>query len=458
MHAQKRYIWLTAVIALVTVVAAVGSGIWWSVAHAPKPQFITLQNGLQFRFAGVTYGTNNVPPSLLAKMAHWLPKPLADRVRQYAGNRLSQWNEGSSPEPRLQVWFERVGTNSPAGLMTNFNAVLADEAGVEAGALDYGAFAGSVAWSYDSFTVVPRRSRVIECILYPNGIQYNPGAAPLGRIRFSNPLYGGGPAWQPEPIPAVKRAGDLEVRLEKFGTGMRLSGRPPVLANGKQGTDYRPLTGTPGADTFFDVTLKSTAGTNEQWVTQAAQLSDATGNVLASSAQVSSSGNVSSPMTFSGEYRLSIPGTLWTNEAAWKLKLWLKRKLPLGSNEYVTFHNVPTTGVTTTNWTPLTNISGDVQIVLTKFSMLPLRFSRSGPPTTIRVDWPERAEDVAVDFVDMTAQNGQQFTLDKGSSGWGPFYREANVYEPLTNLPPVDVTWAVQKMRTVEFMVKPGGE
>ena len=36
--------------------------LWWESAHRAPPQIITLPNGERYQFAGVTYGTNNVPP------------------------------------------------------------------------------------------------------------------------------------------------------------------------------------------------------------------------------------------------------------------------------------------------------------------------------------------------------------------------------------------------------------
>ena len=250
-------------------------------------------------------------------------------------------------------------------------------------------------------------------------------------------------------------------------TGIRISGRPPVLANGKQGIDFRPAQKGMDLATFFDVSLDSERSTNEEWVVQTAELSDATGNVLASPSDVSSSGDNVSPMTFMGEYRLSIRGTLWPDEAAWRLKLELKRKSGFAPEELVTFKNVPVPKIGNTNYIPITNMVGGVQIVLKKFvengDRTNIRYPRGTnanfvvndrtPETMVAVELPDHPEGVVVDFVKMITDTGE--TFEKHGNTWKPFYRGASLKFIPTNTQTVDITWVVQKTRSVEFLVKP---
>ncbi len=76
-----------------------------------------------------------------------------------------------------------------------------------------------------------------------------------------------------------------------------------------RGLSALPPGSRPRVNTYFDVLLNSTAVTNESWVTQAAELTDATGNVLSSSGVSSASSlNLASPMGFLGESPAVAPG------------------------------------------------------------------------------------------------------------------------------------------------------
>jgi hypothetical protein len=316
-------------------------------AQPTSSQIIALPNGAKYELVGTTYGISNTPPSFLNN----------------SGTPLTQFNEGEKSEtPQFFVWFQ---TNAPSTKpMPTLIARLADQNGVERGVSAYPAFASGVTLSYAEFPVVPRRSQMLQCNFYPfDGSSLNPVIS----IGFTNPLYGKFPEWKPEPVPAVKRAGDLEVRLENFMTGNEISWASPVLANGKQGMGFEPVPKGIHLATFCEVSLLSLRYTNEEWVVQSAELNDATGNILASPSNVGSSGGNASPMTFRGEYRLSIPGTLWPDEAAWRLHLKLKRKSGYAPNEFVTFKNVPVPKLGTTNFPPITNVVGGMQLVLKEF-------------------------------------------------------------------------------------------
>ena len=423
--------------------------IMTGLAQSTSSQIITLPKGEQYRLAGLTYGITNVPP-------------LSEKN---IGTPVTQFNEGQKFEtPQLFVWFQWVETNAlPVRPSPTLAARLADQEGVERGATTYPAFSSGVTWDYAGFPVIPKRSQMIQCNFYPfDGSSINPVAS----IIFTNPLYGHFSEWKSEQIPTVRMAGNLEVRLENFMTGNEISWASPVLANGKQGMGFEPIQKGIHLDTFFEVSLKSVL-INEEWVVQSAELSDATGNILTSPSYVGSSGDNVSPMTFRGEYRLSIPGTLWPDEAAWRLKLEMKRKSGFVPEEFVTFKNVPVPKLGTTNFPPITNIVGGVQLVLKEFvengDRTNIRYPRGTnanfvvndhtPETMVAVELSGHPEGVAVDFVKMIADTGEIF--EKHGNSWRPFYRGASLKFIPTNAETVDITWVVQKTRSVEFFVKP---
>ena len=445
MKPKQEQIWLALVTASFLNASLLDVG-----AQPGSPPILTLPNGAQLWFAGTTCGTINTPPS----------------PEKYIGQHNIQFNEGETFEtPQLFVWFQWKDTNAPLGrTMPQLIARLADQKGVERGALSYPAFSDGVPLSYVEFPAIPRRSQILQLNFYPFFVGFTDLVT---SVSFTNPLYGHFPEWKPEPVPAVKKTGDLEVRLVNLMTGIRQSGMVPVLANGKQGIGFQPAQRGIHLATFFDVLPKSDRGNNEAWVVQSAELSDATGNIIASPAYVSSGGPGVSPMIDIGEYRLSLRGTLWPDEPAWKLKLHLKRKSGFTPEELVTFKNVPVPKVGTTNFAPITNIVGGVQLVLKEFvengDRTRFRYPRGTnagyivndhtPETMVAVEFPEHPEGLAVDFVKITSDTGE--TIEEHGNTWRPNYRAATLKFISPNVKTVDITWVVQKMRSVEFLVKP---
>ena len=152
----------------------------------------------------------------------------------------------------------------------------------------------------------------------------------------------------------------------------------------------------------------------------------------------------------------SLWGTLWPDESAWRLKLQMKRALHFDAGEMVTFTNLPIPVMGTTNTTPITRTVGGIQVVLTEFfhGSDTLRNGSGYTPGTsrIRVELPGKPAGMALDFLNMT--------IDAATT-------EPIHYSPLdsalviflqsmpTNAHTADITWVVQKTRTVEFMIKP---
>jgi hypothetical protein len=458
-HRRKKLIRLALALAVAAIV--VTAWLLWDRTPTGPPQIVTLPNGLEYQFAGVTYGTKNVPPSLEAKLVNSLPKGLANMTRRYAGPKIGQYNSGASyKETELFVWFQRLETNMPLGITSSTLAArLADQAGVEAGAPSYAAFASSVVWSYAAFPVFPRRSRVLQCNLYPFGGPGNP-ATPFARVTFPNPLYGDFPQWKPEPVPAMKMAGDLEVRLDEFTAGRQQGGATVVKANGSRGLPVPPAIRGQDTVTAFDVSLISWRGTNEAWVLNSAEISDATGNVLRNNSFHSSinvfrgySGPQQPGKTVCSE---TIRGTLWPDEPAWRLKLEVKRAVGFAPEEVVTFKNVPVPAVGATNATTITKKVGGIQIVLTKFARRPnITMNALGMyemTSQIWVELPRKPAGVALDFLKMTTDAGE---AEQYGSGTPEFGYVVYVKTIPTNAQTVDLTFVVQKTRVVEFLVQP---
>jgi len=464
--------WRLVGLALVLLAAAVAVAVWvmWDRRPAGPPIILTMPNGEKYQFVGTTYGKKNVPPFFEAKLVNALPTRLANWARKYVGPQISQYNAGEKFDPpHLFIWFRRnVPASTPGPPLTARLAVqegiegsfvlgnsgsidptarLADQGGVEAGLVDYSpAFESSLVWHYASFAVIPRRSRVLQLNLYPYG-------GGVGSISIPNPLYGKYPQWKPEPIPAVKRAGDLEVRLDDFMAVRQVGGGSTIKADGSLGIPYNP-------GTKFDFSVRSSRGTNEVWGLQSAELGDATGNVLKAwygSIPLEVQGFPPPQLNEWAAYSQSFEGTLWPDEAAWRLKLELKHASGFGPEEIVTFKNVPVPAMGTTNNTPISKNAGGIQIVLTRFVRWPetMMNPRGGGQMAsyITVELPGKPKGVALDFLSMKADAGKPEKY--GSSEPDIFSYTVGVKSIPANAKTMDFTFVVQKTRAVEFLVKP---
>jgi len=464
----RRRRWRRIGLALALLLAVIGVMAWLLGDGKPSgpPLILTMPSGEKYQFVGTTYGKKNVPPSFEAKLVSALPTRLANWARKYVGPQISQYNSGQKFDPpNLFIWFQQMGSNVPARPPGELLAAwLSDQAGIEAGAMDYPpGFESSVAWHYASFPVIPRRSRVLELNFYSYGGSGDLGNLyrPTGSISIPNPLYEKYPEWKPEPVPAEKKAGDLEVRLDDLIAGGQVGGTSVIKTNGSRGQPYHAASKGQDTVTRFNFSVRSSSGTNEVWVLQSAELSDATGNVIRNTSFMSSylafEGHARRQLTEWAAYTESIPGTLWPDEAAWRLKLEFKRASGFAPQEVVTFKNVPVPAMGTTNYPSFTKKAGGIKVVLTKFARRPNLTIVGGGlydmTTYVTAELPGKPKGVAIDFLSMKADAGQ--AEQYGSSEPDNFSYRVLVTSIPANAKTMDFTFVVQKTRAVEFLVKP---
>ena len=437
MKSGHKKVWLG--LALVAAIVVTAAGVLWLSALRSPPQIITLPDGMRYRFAGVTWGTNHSQPRLAARVTDHLPAPIANYVRRKYGARLDLSGPYLPETPCLCVWLQRLGTNAIGGEASIIPASLADENGVEAGM--FATVLGATSWSEAVFTVIPRRSRMLECHFYPGGSGNSGVGHEIGRIRFPNPLYGRYPQWQPEALPATKRAGGLEVQLTSCSCDFFTNGRARVYK--MAGGSYAPGGIGYEAVTSFDLRIIPTPDSNETWKVEAFDFSDATGNRLSEELF---------PAFRGGTY--FVRGAFWPDEVALRLKVYFERASGYPAEDLVTFTNVPLPGAYTTNGVLLTNLAAGMPVVWRNY-----RRDHNAPafwPYQVGVALPTQPRDVEVDIVDITTDSGE--TLAHNDSRWSP---DEEVWSIVT-LPPnakyLNVTVAVQKLRSVEFTVKPTRE
>ncbi len=326
---------------------------------------------------------------------------------------------------------------------------LVDETGVPSGDASWEETFGAPEWPIFSFSQAPRRAPVLECYLW----QVEPGldgrAAPKEpfKIKFRNPAYGHFPQWQPETLPAVKSADDLRVTIGPLADA----------AFGRQGAF--------GAwHTRFPLTVTSPRKGNEAWDAEV-ELSDATGNVIN---PIHQGTPYYSWWPGSGNYGPLSPypmdGALWPGESAWRLKLFLKRSSGFPEADLVTFSHISLSLVPPAPFLYfLTNYKNGQPVVIgigistNTVTYLPEQLVKRETFWTVNAENPYQPVDIAMDVVALTADTGEKATASPGRPYVWQFPSQSGPRAESVphNAKSVSVTVAVQKIRTVEFLVKP---
>ena len=465
---------------LIAVIAleAVFGGLW-AIWQLPRPQFVTLPNGDRYRLAGVTWGTNHVEPTLAARVARRIPLSLTNVVQRVLGKHLGPITSFKTDEPSLFVWFQPLARSGQSSPLNRLSARLADQNGVTGnspGVMVRGtqwamimspaalAGRGNAQYGAATFTVLPRRSPVLQCVLFEAAAQ---GVSrEVGCVRFLNPVFGRFPQWQPETLPATKRVGDFEVCLEKLQhEGFGASQGPDTLSPIGRASDYRTtLKGEKNVFTAFSLSVGSLSGTDERYQIVSSELSDATGNhirgflesypfltpMAGGTSRIDSYGNV-------------IDGVLWPDEAAWRLKVELKRDSGFSAPELVTFKGVPLLNEGAEDIIRLTNLVGGTQFVLSERVLI--QNGRNPVRQRFQLEMASLPHSISLAWVKVTTDAGVEADASKPSwsQGYNPGRPEQNAHFSsdfvLRSVPAgvttVDITWAMHRTRTVEFLVAP---
>ena len=443
MNRSKK--WKSAALALALLAA--GWLGWYLVFSPGSRQIITLSDGHQYEFAGTSCGTNSVPPGVLAHLVSWLPDSWADYLRAKLGPHL--WlTQPLHLQEAMVVWLKPIGPRASApfaaGNTIGINGILVAPggsvestpctanylyfAGAFTGESVYGGATGPQSYVFLWFPVVTHRQRTLECKLVEvsgNGVSAKVVQPDLGLLKFHNPLFGHYPQWQAEAVPATKPAGDgLNVRLKNFGKG------------------------TNGATYEFSLAFDSANGTNEKWTVSQIEVTDATGGHLAV--------DVRYPV---GAGTYGIYNGMWPDEAAIKLKLTLKRNSGFLPSELMTFTNLPVLPLigsySPANGTTLTNRLNGIPITVRNI-LTDSWHARHAPRGGYAVELvlATQPSGVVGDILEVSTDAGDVLTTRDTVNPDPNTYIEYDrgLPHPAKSL---NVTVAVQKTRTVEFLVKP---
>ncbi len=411
---------------------------------AMVPQTVTLPNGTRFEFVEVTYGTNHVVGSPVARMIKQLP-PFLQRILGPLGARLGPTQSRTTSKPALLLWYNCIPA---AGNATYPATFMTDGTGFTSGnEATLFMFAGPTLYALE-FQSFPRRSKMLQLQVLPEGNAIpSPGitrSMTLVVTNIPNPAFATFPQWSPEPLPSTKMAGDLEVTLSRFATGFGFRSASEY-EDGKQITRFSRRETNGVNHSIFEVAFTQKGKMNAPWSVTQEMLSDATGNEVANSS-----------MSGSGPGFYNVSPSLWPEESAWKLKLILKRNADFAINEQFTLTDIPVGTINQTNILAISTNFHGATITLNYFILRPaltnpnswstkdlsqLGLSKKGMPAGYHLD-----------LIEARAGTNRLEVPGYGSSDTGHDYSFKNIPAGTKT---IDLRFALHPSRSVEFLVKP---
>jgi hypothetical protein len=287
------------------------------------------------------------------------------------------------------------------------------------------------AWTLPVF---PRRGKVVG--LRASILDANEKWARAFELTVPNPASGPHPVWQPRPLPLTAHAGDLAVTL----TGL-VGGVKPAEGGSWLTSDRRLTRAT------FQVTQggRPTA----EWEPVAIQVSDATGNTWSDLGFP--------PPEPRGTKQFFIEGAPWPDETAWKLRVEMARAASSAPEELWTFRDL---------LVPRPDRAARPNRTVTRHGVTLQLQGIFGPRLPLLVPLKRRynasallhlspaADDVRLRLVAATDDRGR--ALSTSRIGWrGEGGRHGCSFNLLPGAKSLNLTFALQKSRFVEFLAKP---
>ncbi len=430
---------LTLSVAGPLVIILIAALLW----PASRPQWLDLPDGRSVRIYAVTYGTNHLVGPPLACSATRL-SPFAEyALVQVFGARMAV-QQIKTATPQLLVWLEAKSSEGKIQNLPNINAFLGDGTNFISGknqSVWSPSSPGPFSLMFDSF---PRRDATITLNFFAP--IFGGQTTNCGRLSFRNPARHSYPQWQPESLPSVKPAGDVEATLSFLETGhdsrttvQPAKGGGTELIHGTNRSDGRNLT-------FVGLRLRSLSHPNERWAVKSLEISDPTGNQASSAYMVWD--NIAQGFTF-------MPG-LWPSERAWKIKLQIKQVDHFEPAQLFTFAHVPLGAPGETNTLGrTTNVAGNsltLEQIIHRAPNTNQSFNLSSG-STFSFIMPSLTNGTQWDLLGVVFEPGKTNHPD----GWteGGSQRTYSFRQIPAAATTADFIFAVHQSRTVEFTVHP---
>lgn len=280
---------------------------------------------------------------------------------------------------------------------------------------------------------IPRREKEVQLQFF-----IQPPTGPEVRalnFRLPNPVYRSYPQWTPEPLPARRTAGSLEVVLD------RLLGESTLPNHGLNPS------GTLHREAVARVQLQEGGVSTTRWFPTDVVVSDATGNQFSTGLpDVQTNGN---------SILVPLRGALWPGEAAWKLRLKLAKASGFGDEEILRCKTVeiPRSDEVVSVSEMLRNADGTVEVD----SLCGVRSKRSGNwryPTVegscvLCIDWQPTGPDRWMELVEVIDDRGRAVAFQ--ASNRSARY-QCHGISPLPDAKALNFKFASQQVQTVEFL------
>ncbi|HXC98854.1 MAG TPA: hypothetical protein VN048_05900 [Verrucomicrobiae bacterium] len=448
---EPRKLLLKVILALFFLLLLLAGGavlILWLKPHRSTSARLLLPDGTTVSVAGTTFGTNHVIGGTLARLVARTPWGMQVALGRLLGSGVVTHQALSTPTPTLVVWLDSptiAPASPPRPFLGWYEGYLADTNGFVSGSDQtfYPGVGGLFAMQFSAF---PRRNRTLALHFYFHDTQGK--VKQCGTLTVLNPEFRAYSQWQPETLPATKMVGDVKATLIQVTTGLGNDMSYSPLPDGGHVVTFSTNHDDGRNETGCCLLLRSPTDSSQIWQVDHVELSDATGNVLRSTSM--SSGGADDIFSFGP--------SLWTNESAWKLRCEIKRTKGFAAGELFTFKNVPVPEMLQTNYPGwATNVNG-VTVTLDHIIRRPSLTNLNGGWSTSQLSEAHfrmtgLSNDLHLDLIEIRADNGTN--VESPSSSTGDNMQDRY----LRNIPPetktLDFTFAVQRGRWVEFLVKP---
>jgi|GEM_PF-2968336 len=423
---------------------------------------VVLPGNVKLSLAGVTYGTNHMIGSPLAKWVARRPIPVQTFVQKIFGQYAVLKGSTLTSQPKLVVWLSPPSFTGGRHMLQAYLSQTNGDIGGDRQSFILAPYGGTMPLQFSAF---PRRERTLEIVFYENNAEGRQEIC--GRLKIRNPACQQYPNWKAETLPVTRRVGDVEMTFEKFqarlGYGIWV-GPGSKRQGGMIEYILKDAGGIGPSNNFSGIfRLESKSNTNEFWTVSDMELLDATGNQLRpESFYYTWLDSLSKDAIFTFNLR---PG-LWPDEGAWKLRCEIKRNRGFSPDELVTFKGVPVGMINETNAIyGSTNLHG-VNIRLDKFVFrpsLPTKTKSNGISTMCYAGQPDSTEvwldvdglpnDFYVDVFEARQDDGNLVEGGRANgSGRSMRFDYSNISPETKTL---DLTFAVHQAHWVEFTVKP---
>jgi hypothetical protein len=426
---------LLVLLAIVIILAARTQG---------RPEPLKLPDGSLLTLEAVTYGSRHE-----VVLGPWWVKVLRPVVPEGWRHDLyhrfhCRVQSLTAPTPETLVfWTVRRGVQPPVisriPLYNSPRLVAFDEHGCEIEAAGYatryfngwGSSEAIEAWVLPVF---PRRGKTVGLRAFMLSPEQKWVHAFEWTVR--NPTPGPHPVWQPHPLPLTARTGDLKVTLTGLTGGVKLADRGGWPAGG------RVLTRA-----TFQV-ARGGRPANE-WEPVGIQVSDASGNTWSSLGFP--------PPESRASKRIAIEGAPWRDEPAWKLRVEMARVTSFTPEELLTFRNLPVPRLDKPAHPNRTLTYHGLRLRLQTISG---PFPPRPPPrkalfnTSLQLYLTPPSDAVRLTLVRATDDRGRPLSVSRfgrrGKDG-----RHSCGFDLPPGAKSLNLTFALQKSRFVEFLAKP---